>query len=334
MHRFEPLSIRNTRSWQSELADAITSVDELLRELELEQPAHACLHDSSFRLLVPRSFVNKMRKRDVNDPLLRQVLPLTAENCKDGAADPVGDLDAMAAPGVLHKYRGRVLLVTTGACAVHCRYCFRRHFPYADSNPCRQAWQDALEYVKARQDIREVILSGGDPLMLGNARLERLFDALEAIHHVEWLRIHSRMPVVLPSRIDDGLIELLQRSRFRITLVIHANHANELTADEFDALQRLDACGITLLNQSVLLKGVNDSATALVDLSRKLFATGTLPYYLHTLDPVQGAMHFNVPRDRAVALIESVRAELPGYLVPRLVREIPGESSKTAIFTI
>lgn len=336
MRKIEPLTAAAaaTRNWQLELTDAITSVDELLHELELEHLECDPLRDSSFRLLVPRAFVGKMRKRDATDPLLRQVLPLATEHCVSGVMDPVGDLDAMTTPGLLHKYKGRALLVATGACAIHCRYCFRRHFPYSDSNPGKQDWKPALDYLSDNKEIQEVILSGGDPLMLSNARLERLLRALETVPHIKWLRIHSRIPVVLPSRIDHGLVALLQELRFRTTLVIHANHANELATEEFEVLERLGSCGITLLNQSVLLKGVNDSTTALVALSRKLFDAGVLPYYLHMLDPVQGALHFDVGQDRAVALLESARAELPGYLTPRLVREIPGESSKTAIFTI
>lgn len=334
MHNIELLTATGAASWQSELADAITSVDELLQAVELEHLQNEVIQDSCFRVLVPRRFVTKMRKRDAGDPLLRQVLPLEAEARTSGVPDPVCDLDAMATPGLLHKYKGRVLLVTTGACAVHCRYCFRRHFPYSSSNPVKHDWQRALDYLTGHEEIQEVILSGGDPLMLSNTRLERLLRTLETIPHIEWLRIHTRMPVVLPSRIDAGLIALLKQLRFRTTLVIHANHANEMMADEFEALRQLASCGITLLNQSVLLEGVNDSTSALVALSRKLYQAGVLPYYLHMLDPVQGAMHFDVPGDRAVALLESVRASLPGYLVPRLVREIPGEASKTAIFTI
>jgi len=248
--------------------------------------------------------------------------------------DPIGDINAMVTPGLLHKYTGRVLLVTTGACAIHCRYCFRRHFPYSDSNPRKHEWQRALAYMHADDGIEEVILSGGDPLVLDNTKLQDLCQALEKIPHIEWLRFHTRLPVVLPTRIDDGLLALLKSLRFRITFVIHANHANELTDAEIDALQQLSAAGVTLLNQSVLLKGVNDCPATLITLSKKLHQAGVLPYYLHMLDPVQGAMHFEVTGKEAVALLNTVRNELPGYLVPRLVREQPGAGSKTAIFTI
>ena len=321
-------------NWRDQMINAITSVDELLRELELEHLRAGLDRSPGFRLQVPRAYVRKMQKRNPEDPLLKQVLPLTAEDASSGSVDPVGDLDAMPVPGLLHKYHGRALLVTTGACAIHCRYCFRRHFPYADSNPRKQAWRPMLDYLSDHDDIEEIILSGGDPLMLDNGILDRLIQAFEEIPHLRWLRIHTRLPVVLPARIDDGLIALLRRSRFRSTCVIHCNHANELMDDELAALQRMDNAGISLLNQSVLLKGVNDSAAALTALSRRLHQARVLPYYLHMLDPVQGAMHFEVAESAAVDILDTIRSELPGYLVPRLVREIPGEASKSAIFTI
>jgi EF-P beta-lysylation protein EpmB len=334
MQHIKLLNTSRSSIWQDELANGITSADELLEELALQHLSNKVVRKPGFRLLVPRAYAAKMRKGDADDPLLKQVLPILAENSPSGLTDPVGDLDAMTTPGLLHKYKGRALLVTTGACAIHCRYCFRRHFPYADANAGRQEWKDALGYLAAHDDIREVILSGGDPLVLDNAKLERLLTALEQIPHLEWLRIHSRLPVVLPSRIDDEFIALLQKLRLRKTFVIHANHANELTTNEFHAMHRLRSCGTTLLNQSVLLKGVNDSSTALINLSKRLYEGGVLPYYLHLLDPVQGAMHFDVSQQKAVTLVDSVSKALPGYLVPRLVRETPGEPAKTAIFTI
>ena len=320
--------------WQAQLVDAITSVDELLRLLELDPDAAMALPKSDFRLLVPRVFVDKMQVGNPDDPLLRQIIPLALEGTPGGDRDPVGDLGAMPTPGLLHKYQGRALLLTTGACAIHCRYCFRRHFPYASANPCTSQWQQALDYLAAHDEIEEVILSGGDPLVMDNEKLALLLDALERITHLRWLRIHTRLPVVLPSRIDDALILQLQQRRFRTTLVIHANHANELMNDEADALQRLATGGVTLLNQSVLLKGVNDSAASLIALSKRLYETGVLPYYLHLLDPAEGVMHFDVPLSRAVAILDALQTALPGFLVPRLVREMPGAASKTAIFTI
>ncbi len=334
MHTIKLLKAEGPADWQFELANAITSVDELLYKLELEQLENRLVRHSAFRLLVPRAYVKKMQKGNADDPLLMQVLPVAAENTLSGFTDPVGDLNAMATPGLLHKYQGRALLVTTGACAIHCRYCFRRHFPYSASNPRKNEWKKALDYLHTHDDIHEVILSGGDPLVLDNTKLAQLFTALEHIPHIQWLRIHTRLPVVLPSRIDDELITLLQKLRFRISFVIHANHANELMIDELEALQRLSSSGITLLNQSVLLKGVNDCSTSLATLSKRLYEAGVLPYYLHMLDPVQGAMHFDVPQYRAIEILDKLKKELPGYLLPRLVREIPGEASKTAIFTI
>jgi EF-P beta-lysylation protein EpmB len=327
-------TFNNRADWKAELADAITSVDELLRLLQLPLDDGSLLLKPGFRLLVPRAFVNKMQPGNPDDPLLRQVLPLAEERAPGGYRDPVGDLGAMPSPGLVHKYQGRALLLTTGACAIHCRYCFRRHFPYASANACKRQWQQALDYLKAHADIEEVILSGGDPLVMDNDKLGQLLDALEPVSHVRWLRIHTRLPVVLPARIDDALTLQLQQRRFRTTVVIHANHANELMSNEAEALQRLAAAGVTLLNQSVLLKGVNDSATTLIALSKRLYDFGVMPYYLHLLDPAEGVMHYDIPQTRAVAILDALQAALPGFLVPRLVRETPGASSKTAIFTI
>ena len=287
-----------------------------------------------FPLRVPRGFVARMRRGDPHDPLLRQVLPL-AEECltaPDFAADPVGDAAAMTVPGVLHKYRGRVLLTATGACAVHCRYCFRRHFPYADANPAADHWQAALGYIAGDASISEVILSGGDPLTLSDRRLRELTDALAAIPHVRRLRVHTRLPIVLPERVDDGLLAWLGNLRLPGVVVVHVNHANELDSAVKAALARLKDAGVQLLNQSVLLRGVNDSGDALAALSEALFACGVLPYYLHLLDKVQGAAHFDVPEPTAQAIVTDMRGRLPGYLVPRLVRESTGAAGKNTDF--
>jgi L-lysine 2,3-aminomutase len=321
--------------WRRELAEAVTDPHELLSILGLEHVlGDSIVSKPSFRLRVPMAYVAKMQKGDVDDPLLRQMLPVLDENSCDGVADPVGDLAAMPVPGLLHKYHGRVLLLTTGACAVHCRYCFRRHFPYSDANPARSEWRQALAYIRDHSDIDEVILSGGDPLVLDNAKLGELLQQLERVPHLKWLRFHTRLPVVIPSRIDASLLQLFSHSRFRITMVIHANHANELTPIEADTLRALSDTGVTLLNQSVLLKGVNDDADTLTALSKSLYEVSVLPYYLHLLDPVRGAMHFEVSRNRATALLAQLQTRLPGFLVPRLVQEIPGADSKTAIFAI
>ncbi|MAT83686.1 MAG: EF-P beta-lysylation protein EpmB [Gammaproteobacteria bacterium] len=286
-----------------------------------------------FPLRVPLAFVERMRPGDPRDPLLRQVLPLEDELAEvpGFAADPVGDDAALVAGGVLHKYRGRALLVTTGACAVHCRYCFRRHFPYADANASADGWQSALDYLRSQPDVTEVILSGGDPLTLSDRRLKTLADALADISHLRRLRVHTRLPIMNPARIEDALLDWLAGTRLDPVMVIHANHANEIDATVAEALARLGSRGVTLLNQAVLMRGVNDSADALADLSERLFEAGVLPYYLHLLDRVRGAAHFEVPEAEAVALHAEVAARLPGYLVPKLVREIAGEPGKTLI---
>jgi len=329
------VQFRQMPAWQAALAQAVTDPQELLALLELgpEWLAAAQAASRLFPLRVPRGFVARMRRRDAQDPLLRQVLPLAEELlAADGySADPVGDLAAMAVPGVLHKYQGRVLLTATGACAVHCRYCFRRHFPYAEANASVDRWQSALAYIAADSSIREVILSGGDPLTLSDRRLAELAQALDDIPHVERLRLHTRLPVVLPERVTAELNAWLAASRLQKVVVIHANHAQELGDSVRQACAGLRAAGVTLLNQTVLLKGVNDSVPALQALSEALFAIGVLPYYLHCLDRVQGAAHFDVSEPRARELHAALIAALPGYLVPRLVRELPGAPGKTPV---
>lgn len=321
--------------WQMELRRAISSLEELAESLALapEQIAVSTIACREFPLRVPRGFVARMRKGDPTDPLLRQVFPLIDEQriTPGFMQDPVADRAAEASPGVLHKYQGRVLLLTTGACAVHCRYCFRRHFPYAESNPARNHWQTALDYIQADPSIHEVILSGGDPLSLTDQRLSELARNIAAIPHVRRLRVHTRLPIVLPERVDDPLLEGLCGTRLTPVVVIHANHANEIDQSVVAALQRLRRAGITLLNQSVLLRGVNDSAKALIDLSEALFDAGVLPYYLHLLDWVQGAAHFEVVSTTAVQLMDDLRRSLPGYLVPRLVREQAGMPYKLPV---
>jgi L-lysine 2,3-aminomutase len=324
--------------WQRALQDCVRTPGDLLAALDLgaEWLPGAEAAASLFPLRVPRSYLARMRTGDPHDPLLRQVLPLGVElrEAPGYVADPVGDLDALAGPGLLHKYEGRALLVTTGACAIHCRYCFRREFPYADQHAGSGNFSAALDAIRADRSIREVLLSGGDPLTLGDRRLGELIAGLGAIEHVARIRIHTRLPVVLPERIDPGFLEAWNAApRLQRVMVIHANHANELldARDVRLALEALRRDGSTLLNQSVLLRGVNDSVTALADLSEALFAHGVLPYYLHVLDPVRGAAHFDVPDDEARQLVARLTDRLPGYLVPRLVREVPGAASKTML---
>ena len=336
---FEPDVTADTDShWKKELANATTRPADLLKKLELEHYQKNADAHPGFKCLVTDSFINKMQVGNINDPLLKQVLPLDLENDTSiqniGLTDPVGDIDALATPGLIHKYHGRALLISTGACAIHCRYCFRRHYPYQQSSCTNNSLSKALAYLEEHTEIEEIILSGGDPLVLDNDKLARLITQLEKIEHLHTLRIHTRLPVVLPSRINKGLLELFKASRFKLVMVIHANHANELQDEEYKKLSLLHETGITLLNQSVLLKGVNDNCDALSNLSKRLFQCKTLPYYLHLLDPVEGAMHFDVSKQNALILKQEIEQQLPGYLVPRLVQEIAGKKSKTAIFRI
>lgn len=328
-------SPHSTPGWQKLLADAVTDPRELCALLDLDPalvlPALGAAKD--FALRVPRGFVARMRKGDPNDPLLLQVLPVSAETqvVEGFVTDPVGDMDRRAAQGLIHKYRGRALLVATGACAVHCRYCFRRHFPYGEESALQQGWQSALEHLRADPSIDEVILSGGDPWSLSDRRLKQLTDALQTIAHIRRLRIHTRYPIVLPERVDAGLLGWLQGVSLQKVVVIHANHAREIDESVRQACHQLRAAGVTLLNQSVLLAGVNDDVAALAELSEALFETHVLPYYLHVLDKVRGAAHFDLPEARALQLHQELTARLPGYLVPRLVREIAGQPSKSAV---
>jgi len=320
--------------WQVLLSQAITDPKILLRELGLSLDLLPATLKASqaFHLRVPRGFVARMRPADPTDPLLRQVLPVGEEldNVRGYSHDPLQELNAMPVPGVLHKYQGRVLLTSTGACAIHCRYCFRRHYPYPQANPHRQQ-QQTLDYLRADPRISEVILSGGDPLTLSDARLGRLAETLATLPQIKRLRIHSRVPVVLPERVDSALLDWLRTTRLQVILVIHSNHANEIDTEVESALQKLQAVGVTLLNQSVLLRGINDRAETLAVLSERLFAAGVLPYYLHQLDPVAGAAHFEVADKSARLIIKQLRNKLPGYLVPRLVREKPGHPAKSPV---
>ncbi|MGA9421809.1 MAG: EF-P beta-lysylation protein EpmB, partial [Rhodanobacteraceae bacterium] len=286
--------------------------------------------DARFPLRVPRGFIARMRHADANDPLLLQVLPRACEHDATPGfmLDPVGDLDACGIDGMLQKYAGRALLIATGACAVHCRYCFRRHFPYAEQTAAVGQWQAALARLREDASIREVILSGGDPLSLATPKLAALTDALSAIPHVRRLRIHTRLPVVLPERVDRELLDWLAALPLQRVVVLHVNHANEIDGSVERACQALRETGVTLLNQSVLLRGINDGAVTLAQLSERLFECGVLPYYLHQLDRVRGSAHFEVTDERASGLMEELRALLPGFLVPRLVREVAGARGK------
>ncbi len=320
--------------WRAALQNAFRVPAELTEFLELspEQCTALGASDNEFAQLVPRAFAARMRKGDPDDPLLRQVLPLARERdaVSGFARDPLEEIEVTRG-GIVRKYAARALLITTAACPVHCRYCFRRHFPYAEQTAARDDWRAAVAALAADTQLAEVILSGGDPLSLSNRRLEVLVEQLDNLEHLETLRIHTRFPIVLPERVDSGLLELLAGTRLNNVIVVHCNHAQELDETVEAAVAKLRGIGVTVLNQSVLLRGVNDDADTLVILSRRLFAAGVLPYYLHELDRVAGAAHFEVEASRALELIESMRSRLPGYLVPRLVRETPGRLSKTVL---
>ncbi|MBP2808938.1 EF-P beta-lysylation protein EpmB [Acinetobacter baumannii] len=329
--------LHQEQNWQSQLSDLITDPLELLNLLELSTDqllSGAILASEKFKLRVPRAFVGKMNAKDPLDPLLLQVLPhhLELEEHPEFVTDPLGEEAANQLPGVLHKYKSRFLLTLTGACAVHCRYCFRRHFPYQENLPKNEDWLNIKNYIESNPDINEVILSGGDPLTLSNRKLALWLERLSSLKQVKILRIHSRVPIVIPNRIDEELISLLKNSRLRIILVVHSNHASELDDFTCSKLLQLSEHHITVLNQAVLLKGVNDSAQTLTDLSYRLFEARVMPYYLHVLDKVKGAQHFNLIPSEIDAIYQDVLASLPGYLVPKLVREIAGEKNKTPLF--
>lgn len=327
--------------WQRQLAEAVRDPEELLRLLDLTPgqmgPAFAASIRAAadFPLRVPHAFISRMRRGDPTDPLLLQVLPVDRElDLVEGyVTDPLQEADARAGDGLLRKYAGRALLIATGACAVHCRYCFRRHFDYNADHGDGPRWNQALATLAADTSLEEVILSGGDPLSLGNARLADLLNRIAALPHVRRLRIHTRTPIVLPARVDVGLLDALAPLRDRLVVVVHANHPAELDTATTAALRSLSEVCTAMLNQSVLLAGVNADATCLAELSRQLFAARTLPYYLHQLDPVAGAAHFAVSDDSALKLHRELNARLPGYLVPRLVREVPSAPGKLPLPT-
>ncbi|MGO3768966.1 MAG: EF-P beta-lysylation protein EpmB, partial [Vreelandella alkaliphila] len=286
-----------------------------------------------FEICVPDAYLTRIAPNDPNDPLLRQVLPVSDEAAtpQGYVTDPLEEAEHQPVKGLIHKYANRVLLIASPNCAINCRYCFRRHFPYSDNSPSRAQWQEALDYLRIDTSLNEAILSGGDPLAANDRQLAWLVEQLENIPHLKRLRIHTRLPVVIPDRIDDALVGWLAATRLQKVMVLHINHANEIDQAVIDACTRLKQAGVTLLNQSVLLRGINDSVSALATLSERLFEAGVLPYYLHVVDPVQGAAHFDVPDEEAKALVKQLLEHLPGFLMPRLVREVPGNASKTPL---
>jgi EF-P beta-lysylation protein EpmB len=322
-------------TWQSCMRAAITDPRELLQLLDVDMkflPA-ARLSAARFGLRVPRGFLARIRRGDIDDPVLRQILPLGAEldDRPQFVADAVGDLAAARVPGLIQKYRGRALLIASGSCAVHCRYCFRREFPYGEHTASRADWRAALAQLAGDSSIHEVILSGGDPLSLGDAKLAALTRGLAGISHIKRLRIHTRQPVVLPERVDAAFCGWLRQTQLQKVMVLHINHAQEIGPELVAACAALLEAGVVLLNQSVLLAGVNDDVDALHALSEALMAMRVLPYYLSLLDRVRGSGHFEVSEERAKLLVGTLMGRVPGYLVPRLVREIPGQASKTPV---
>ncbi len=330
----DDLHLCDEKSWQKDLREVITEPKQLLALLNIA-PDDYLQHFKArtlFPVRVPISFIKRMKKGDINDPLLKQVMPLTKEfTITNGyLEDPLEEHDTVA-EGLLHKYKNRVLMIVKSACAINCRYCFRRHFPYEDNSPNKKRWQSALEYISQHTEISEVIFSGGDPLMANDEHLSWLVAQIEKISHVTRLRIHSRLPVVIPNRITKKFVKLLSDSRLKPTIVLHINHPNEINQELIEAIEPLRLARIPLFNQSVLLKGINDNAQTLVNLSETLFDAGIQPYYLHMFDAVQGAAHFDVSEEESVEIAKTMLASLPGFLMPKLVREIAGQANKTPI---
>lgn len=322
------------QNWLKQLANGISDPAKLLEQLEIDpkpwQDGFAAR--KLFAQRVPQSFVDRMEKGNPYDPLLRQVLPLSEEfEVHPGYSNDPLEEQNNAIPGLLHKYRNRALMIVKGGCAINCRYCFRRHFPYDENKGSKLAWQQSLEYVAQHPEINEIILSGGDPLMAKDEELLWLIDHIADIKHIKRLRIHSRLPVVIPERITQALIQMLNETRLQVVLVTHINHAQEINQELRDRLSHLKQAGVTLLNQGVMLKGVNDSIESQVDLSDALFDAGILPYYIHVLDKVQGAAHFYISDQEAKAIMAGLMERVSGYLVPKLTREIGGRTSKTPL---
>ena len=328
-----PIQTKNNLSWSQHLSQALTSLPELIEHLGLPKnlAQQGMEAHQNFKLLVPRPYLSRIEYGNAHDPLLLQVLPSLAEMQKVAGytKDPLEEADHNPQKAIVHKYKRRLLVITTGTCAVNCRYCFRRHFPYADNQLAQAEWQSVIDYLKDHPEINEVILSGGDPLMMKDSLLADKVRKLEALPQIKRLRIHSRLPVVIPNRVCEEMLEWIKASRLDIVMVWHINHANEMDEELANAAYKLKSAGVTLLNQGVLLKGVNDSVEAQVNLSEAVFSAGILPYYMFTLDPVEGAAHFDIAIEEAQELMGKVAAELPGYLVPRLAKEIPGKPGKT-----
>lgn len=314
--------------WQNHLKNAVTTCSELAQLTGLDAEALDWDPNTNFDLRVPRTFIEKIKSGDPNDPLLLQVAPQKKESVvvNGFTNDPLNEIEATKSPGLIQKYEGRALIISASACAVNCRYCFRREFPYQDHRNIGE--NQTLKVIANDPSIREVILSGGDPLIMPDSSLIKLMENIVTIPHICRVRIHTRLPVVIPHRITNGLINYFSTLSCPLIIVLHFNHANEIGPDTRSALYSLASSGATLLNQSVLLRGVNDSPETLARLSESLFQAGVLPYYLHTLDPVSGTSHFEVSKEETSRIFSSLQEKLPGYLVPRLVREVPGGKAK------
>ncbi|MBT1450320.1 EF-P beta-lysylation protein EpmB [Glaciecola sp. XM2] len=321
-------------NWQKELARCFTTPESLLEYLCLD-PQKYREHFAARRLFsmrVPRPFADLMTPGDWDDPLLQQVMPRVEEfeEVSGFVGDPLGEQDNEQA-GILHKYLNRALLIVKGGCAVNCRYCFRRDFPYQENAVNKQQWLNVIQYIQNDTNLDEIILSGGDPLMAKDSHLAWLCEQISHIAHIKRLRIHTRLPVVIPQRINDEFLQWFSALRQQKIMVFHINHANEVSKSLIERCKRLREAGMTLLNQAVLLKGINDSADAQIALNEAVFSAGVLPYYLHLLDKVTGAAHFDMPEKEAKAIMAEVIKRQPGYLVPKLVREIAGQPGKTPI---
>lgn len=324
-------------NWIVQLNDIITNPIELLKVLKLDNNKkllNSCKARKLFALRVPRSFINRMKKKDPLDPLFVQVFTDSKEFDKilSYNKDPIKENLKIVVPGLIHKYKNRVLLITKNDCAVHCRYCFRRHFPYINNKGNKHNWKQAILYISKNKYINEIILSGGDPLMAKDNEIQWIIEKLEEINHLKILRIHSRLPVVIPSRITTNFCRILKKTRLKIVFVTHINHFNEINLEVTKKIKKIKSLGITVFNQSVLLKGVNDRSSILAKLSMSLFSIGIIPYYLHLLDKVEGAAHFYVSQKKAFKIFDNLVAKISGYMVPKLVSDLPNSLNKNILY--
>lgn len=322
-----------TPSWKQQLAHAIKTVPELINYLDLPPKLALSMGQAQqdFRIMVPTPYLDRIEKGNLADPLLLQILPTEQELARPEGyvQDPLAEKNYSPQKSVVHKYKNRVLVILASSCAINCRYCFRRHFPYGEHQQEKGEWQQLLDYLQQHPSVNEVIFSGGDPLMLKDSQIAERIQTLNALPQLKRIRFHTRLPVVIPQRVCDEMLAWINASKLDIIMVLHTNHANEIDAEVEQAMQKLTDAKVTLLNQGVLLRGVNDSVEAQVALSERVFAAGILPYYMFTLDSVAGAAHFDIPVEEAQQLMGQVAAELPGYLVPRLAKEIPGKRAKS-----